>query len=375
MVPGFPDGRRELPVTLLRDGVVRRADFKAGFYDHRLLSEAFIDVEDVRDAVSDDPVRVVAAAFFGRPVRIEGHSDHIVLCPVLLQQAEVPVVHRLVVAVVEMDEGDHVREDALRGAVAGVDKAGVLFRVELAVAHMLRDWDVVRVKFRLAGLPPLRIPEQPVARLVADLHPFRLDAVILQVLQHLDRMVIQVLLHRLVVVSEPGGRNRLVLRVRPGVRIMEIHHDRHSQLLRPQAILQQILLIAHPRIRDFPLRGLPPAARIHPDAVPRRIQPQLLHQRRQLVGLLSFETLQPHAARLHPVRGADIRAQPVLRRFRLPARKDGCQHSQCGSHQNHLPDFHDQFFLDFISWNLAFAFSERSSILSCAFAAAAFASA
>ena len=296
---GRPDDLRHLADAFRHARLIVQDYLRARLHDHRLLAETLPDVADVRHAVGDDLVGV-RDAVGRRPVRIERHAHQVVARAVLLQQAQVPVVEGLVVAVVQVHDHDGLREHALDRLVAGIQEAGVLLRIQPAVAHVFGD----------LGTPV--VPEQAVGGLIADLDPFRRDAVVFQQLQHLRGVGFQVLLHLRIGVTQPGAWDGLVLGVCPAVAVVEIDHDLHPQVPGQLRVVEDILLVAQaPEVGAVHgLSGTAPGLGIDPDAKPDGIQAHLLHQGRDLHRFVAGVVVIVFSAFLRSGGTADVGAEP-----------------------------------------------------------------
>ena len=307
---GGTDDQRHLADTFRHARLIVQDYLGARLHDHRLLAETLPDVADVGHAVRDHPVGV-RDAVGRRPVGIERHAHQVVAGAVLLQQAEVPVVEGLVVAVVQVHDHDGLREHALDRLVAGIQEAGVLLRIQPAVAHVLGD----------LGAPV--VPEQAVGGLVAHLDPFRSDAVVLQELQDLGGMGLQVLLHLRVGMPHPGARDGLVLRIGPAVAVVEIDHDLHPQVPGQPGIVEDVLLVAEApevgAVHDLPRTA--PRPGLHPDAQAHGIQPHLLHQGRDLHRFVAGVVVIVFSAFLRSGGTADVGAEPERLRLGCARRR------------------------------------------------------
>ena len=133
---------------------------------------------------------------------------------------------------VQVHDDRGLREHLLHGIVAGADEACVLPGVLLDMSHG---------------------PQQSVGRLVAHLHPARLDAVLLQEREDVDGVLPHVLQHLFIRMSLPGSRDGLLAGVGPRVGIVEVHHQVHAEGLHAARHGQQHVLVAvaAPRIHPY----------------------------------------------------------------------------------------------------------------------------
>ena len=216
------DDARQLATSLLHLLRVLLVHLKAGLHDHHVAPIFLAAVADVSHAVGDDLVVLFGCASLGGPVGIERHAYHIPPATVLPDDVEVPVIEALLVAPVQMHEDGSLREHLLHGIVAGTYEARILLWVLFDMPHG---------------------PQQSVGRLVAHLHPARLDVVLLQQREDVDGVLAHILQHLLIRVSLPGCGDGLFGGVGPRVGIVEVHHQIHAQRLHAARHGQQRILV------------------------------------------------------------------------------------------------------------------------------------
>ena len=179
---GLTDDARQLAASLLHLLRMLFIDLKASLHDHHIAPIFLAAVADVSHAVGDDLVVLFGCASLRGPVGIERHAYHIPLATVLPDDVEVPVVEALLVTSVQVYEDGRLREHLLHSLVAGTYETRILLGILLDMSHG---------------------PQQSVGRLVAHLHPARLDVVLLQQREDIDGVLADILQHLLIRVSLP----------------------------------------------------------------------------------------------------------------------------------------------------------------------------
>ena len=284
----------ELTAAFLQDGRIALVHLEAGLDNYRFLSETGMDFLDIRDTVRDDAVGVVSA-LLACPVGVKRHPDHVVVHTVFLKDSEVLLVDGEVPAVIQVDYGLRTREYTFCCLMPGLDESGVLLRREVDVADSV---GVFALGTAHRAPTALVVPEQSVRGFIAYLDPSRFDAIIFQELQYLDGMGTEVFLHLFEGMAFPGFRHRLVLRVCPVVRVVEIHHYGHALSLGAATLLQEVFLVAET------------ACRINPYAESQGVETQFLHEGAAFLRISAFEAVQAFASGLHLRSPADVGTQP-----------------------------------------------------------------
>ena len=146
-----------------------------------------------------------------------------------------------VVSLIEMHNHLSLRINRLDGIITGIDISG-------KVCHVLRG-----TACHLQGsIASLIIPEHSVGSLVTNLYPLYVDASCLQGIENILGMIGNRLLHLLKIIVLPGCRNALFSWVCPGIRVVEVYHQSHTELLSSPCLCHHIILSVPSILRIYP---------------------------------------------------------------------------------------------------------------------------
>ncbi len=116
-------------------------------------------------------------------------------------------------------------------------------------------------------------PKHTIASLIAYLYPLHIYALCLQGIQNILGMSRYSLLHLLEAIVLPSRRNSLTIWIRPNIRVMEVNHNAHTQVLCPLSLGNDVLLSA------------PSAIRVHPNTESYRVNTIVFQQRKTFLFL------------------------------------------------------------------------------------------
>ena len=105
----------------------------------------------------------------------------------------------------------------------------------------------------LTGYSLIAVEEHSVAGFITHLHPLYVGyTFILQGCQHILGMISHSLFHLFGSIALPCGRNFLVTRVSPGIRIVEVNHQTEAELLSTPSLGDDIILATPATFRIYP---------------------------------------------------------------------------------------------------------------------------
>ena len=134
-----------------------------------------------------------------------------------------------------------LRINRLDGIITGIDVSG-------KVRHVLRG----TACYLQGCIAILIIPEHAVGGFITHLHPFYVDTSCLQGIQYILGMIGNRLLHLIEVIVFPGSRNTLLSWVCPGIRVVEVNHQTHTELLGSPCLCYHIILSVPSILRIYP---------------------------------------------------------------------------------------------------------------------------
>ena len=146
-----------------------------------------------------------------------------------------------VVSLVKVHNHLSLRINRLDGIITGIDVSG-------KVSHVLRG----TACYLQGSIAILIIPKHSVGGLVTYLYPLYVDTSCLQGIQNILGMIGNRLLHLLEVIVLPGSRNPLLGWVCPGIRVVEVNHQSHTELLSSPCLRHYIILSVPSILRIYP---------------------------------------------------------------------------------------------------------------------------